>query len=588
MIVPMKKVGVIAQSKDTPAVIEELRRLGVMHIEHQQPPAGGDINRLQDDLILARAALDVLARADTRKKAGAFEQKPLADWRLACRHLIDLEKRLEQLRDYGLNLQAQIYQWQPWGDFDPARIAQLARQGIFVRLFQIPVKRISELPPEAIVRRVGRAAGMELCAVISRARLTLPFNEIPLPKMGLSAMRRRIAQDEHIAQGIRKELIQHLCHLESLRQAGRQLGQQLQFQQALAGAGRQAALSYIIGYAPFDAQQLLMQAAQQQRWAISVDDPSEEDAVPTLVRNPRWVSFIEPVFKFIDIVPGYRELDISLVFLLFFSVFFGMLISDAGVGLVFILATALVQFKFGKAVRPKAVFALCYVLSLFAVAWGVLSGTFFGQEWLPARVRPLLPALREDASVQSLCFFIGALHLSIGHGWRALVKAPSVRALADVGWIALLWAAFFLAQNLVVGRPLAPAAKPLFIAGSLAIVLFTAPRRNLAAGLAQGAGHYLLNVVNSFTDVVSYIRLFAVGLASVAIADAFNAMAAGVGMNNAFAAILTGLILLVGHGLNLLLGPMSVLVHGVRLNVLEFCNHIDIKWNGFAYSPLRN
>ena len=97
----------------------------------------------------------------------------------------------------------------------------------------------------------------------------------------------------------------------------------------------------------------------------------------------------------------------------------------------------------------------------------------------------------------------------------------------------------------------------------------------------------LLNFVNSFTDIVSYIRLFAVGLATVAIADAFNKMAMGIGFNSVLTGLATALILLLGHTLNIILGPLAVLVHGVRLNVLEFCNHVDIRWSGFSYKPLR-
>jgi len=91
--------------------------------------------------------------------------------------------------------------------------------------------------------------------------------------------------------------------------------------------------------------------------------------------------------------------------------------------------------------------------------------------------------------------------------------------------------------------------------------------------------------MNNFTDVVSYVRLFAVGLAGVAIAETANSMAASLGTG--FVAIIAGvLITVIGHSLNIILGPMSVLVHGVRLNVLEFSGHASITWSGVAYKPL--
>jgi V/A-type H+-transporting ATPase subunit I len=105
--------------------------------------------------------------------------------------------------------------------------------------------------------------------------------------------------------------------------------------------------------------------------------------------------------------------------------------------------------------------------------------------------------------------------------------------------------------------------------------------------MGEGLGTIALGLMNNFTDVVSYVRLFAVGLAGFAIADAFNAMAAGINNGGLFAAVMSAVILSAGHGLNLVLGPMSVLVHGVRLNVLEFSGHANVAWSGFEYKPLK-
>jgi V/A-type H+-transporting ATPase subunit I len=164
---------------------------------------------------------------------------------------------------------------------------------------------------------------------------------------------------------------------------------------------------------------------------------------------------------------------------------------------------------------------------------------------------------------------------------------PSFSALAEAGWISILWGGFFLAKLLILGDSFPFYCKWLFAAGIALVILFAKPNRNILKGLGAGLGNLLLNIVNSFTDVVSYIRLFAVGLATVAVADAFNSMAMDVGYSSIWAALITSLILLLGHTLNVLLGPMSILVHGVRLNVLEFSNHLDLQWKGFAYRPLR-
>jgi V/A-type H+-transporting ATPase subunit I len=92
--------------------------------------------------------------------------------------------------------------------------------------------------------------------------------------------------------------------------------------------------------------------------------------------------------------------------------------------------------------------------------------------------------------------------------------------------------------------------------------------------------------MNNFTDVISYIRLFAVGLAGLAIAETTNTLASGFG-EGATALVAGVVIILIGHSLNIILGPMSVLVHGVRLNVLEFSGHANVTWSGFTFEPLK-
>jgi len=291
--------------------------------------------------------------------------------------------------------------------------------------------------------------------------------------------------------------------------------------------------------------------------------------------------------KLLELVPGYNEIDISPLFIVFFSLFFGILIGDAGYGLIYFLLNLWLHKKFGHKIKDKSVFFLFYILSFCAIIWGLLTATFFGQEWLlNIGIKPLIPALGNAVFIQALCFFIGALHLSLAHGWRAVQKVPALIALAEVGWICIIWAVFFLAKNLILGDVFPGFGSWLIIAGLLLVLFFTNPQKNILKTIGGGLGKIALSLINNFTDVVSYIRLFAVGLATVAIADAFNAMAAGIFKKGDWLTIIAAaLIAISGHVLNVILGPMSVLVHGVRLNVLEFCSHANVTWNGFAYKP---
>ncbi|MFA5361684.1 MAG: hypothetical protein WC335_00335 [Candidatus Omnitrophota bacterium] len=582
----MKKVWCLCRSRDAQDTLIHLRRLGVVHVEHQQVPQGADIAALQEDSVLAAAALDILSRFCGEKD---FEQpaQSAVDWKAVIRHIIDMEKRLDHLQEYARLLEARIAEWEAWGDVDQEQIRALSERNIYVRFFEIPEAGINVLDASLIVRKITVRNGIVRCFVVSREKSEVPYKEIAAPKMSLTAMRRKLEEDGRVEVSLREEIRRQAGYFKDIERHRGSIEKELEFHRALKGMGESGGIAYLCGYVPFDAVDALLKEAQEKKWAVSLRQPSEEDTVPTLIRSPRWVGLIKPVFTLLGIIPGYRELDVSALFLIFLGIFFGILIGDAGYGLIYILFTVWLQNKLKKDVSAKKIFYLLYLLSSCAIAWGLLTGTFFGQDWLLKRGwQPLVPQLNDAKFMQTFCFFLGALHLSLAHSWRALIKLPSPAALADAGWICVLWTAFFLARTLILGESFPAGGKWLILTGVVLVILFTNPQRNILKTIGEGLGTAALSLMNNFTDVVSYVRLFAVGLAGVAIAETTNTMAAGLG--GGFGALSAGvLIALIGHGLNVVLGPMSVLVHGIRLNVLEFSSHANVAWSGMEYDPLK-
>ena len=590
MIVKMKKITMVAECKDAAQAVKDLRALGILHVEHQKFPKGKDLASLGDDIALLENVAGVLSMPEYEdRKILAKQAGKLDNWRFAAKHIIDSSKRSEQLDHYARSLEAISNKWGAWGDFDLESIKRLSEKGIYVKLYEIPVKELKAVKREnSVLKVLSKKKGTANCALMSRSEsASLPYQELALPKMNLKEVRFRLAEDAKTKIRIESDIKKYLAYRDRFLRIKEAFEKELEFHEAVNGMGQSGALSYIRGYVPYDAVDRVLAMAKDKKWGSFVTDPGPDDNIPTLIKNPRWLSVIRPVFKFIEIVPGYKELDISFWFLVFFSIFFGMLVGDAGIGMIFIIITFVAQIKMGKKIKDKSIFPLFYILSLAAVVWGILTGTIFGQAWLEPYFKPLLPALRSDKNIQTLCFLIGAIHLSIGHAWRALIKLPSIQGIADIGWVVIIWGGFFLAKTLVLGDAFPFFAKWFFIVGPISVVLFTNPSRNVLKGIGQGMGNLLLNIVSSFTDIVSYVRLFAVGLAGVAVADAFNQMAIGIGYKSLINGVIATIIILVGQGLNLVLGPIAVLVHGIRLNVLEFCNHIDIKWSGFAYNPLK-
>jgi V/A-type H+-transporting ATPase subunit I len=587
MIVPMKKATILFETGDAKATVMYLRSLGVLHVEHQNLPDDRDIAAFQEKVALVNSSFDVLNRAVTSEKNRQHQNKINGDWIAVADCIIELGKRQEELESSSRNIIGQINEWEHWGDVDLDQVLDLSQKGVYLKLYQVPVKEISSFPDDVIVKTVFTAGDIAHCVTISRRQFECAFKEIIPPKLSLSILKKRLAENNKAIEIVNDEIIGSACFFEAFLGIKKKLEKEIEFQQVVSGMGKEGSISYVTGYIPFDREGHLVDIARSRKWGIVINDPSAEDNVPTLLRNPPWINRIKPVLELLGLTPGYRELDVSMLFLIFFAIFFGILIGDAGYGLVYILITLGLQKMVKLNTQMKTTVSLFYLLGSCAIVWGVLTGTFFGQAWvLKFGFKPLIPQLNDANVMQTLCFFLGALHLSIAHSWQAYLKFPSLKALADVGWICVLWTAFFVARTLILGEAFPPWGIWLFAIGIVLVILFTSPQANLLRAIGGGLGTVSLSLMNNFTDVISYVRLFAVGLAGLAIAETTNTLSSGFG--DGVAAFAAGVVIvIIGHGLNIILGLMSVLVHGVRLNVLEFSGHANVTWSGFTFEPLK-
>ncbi len=578
----MKKVTIVVQAKDREEALTQLSSLGLVHIEHLRDPGGHSVDEVEDNINAIKKALNNIP-----EPSEGIKQEPVKD-------LPGLIKEIDQLQDDLTKLKIDqekrgrlIDEWKIWGDFDVDLLRKLNGKGIWVYLAELPEKELADLPDDVTVQVFARKGGVAYCGIISDNIRYFYFKTRALPRKRLSGMIKDQEETEEKIRSLEDNLTGLSRFRSALEEEADRLYRELEFEEARSGMGASGKLAYLRGYCPVTDAENLVEAAKKNRWGLMLDDPDYEDAPPTLITNPRWVRLIEPVFALIDTVPGYREIDASFVFLIFFSIFFAMLIGDAGYGAVFLIVTGLAQWKLGAKIKDKKPIFLLYVLSIATIIWGILTGTFFGQEWLPQTFKPLAPWLRVDDNVIKLCFLVGAIQLSIAHLWRVIRKAPSLLALADLGWICIVWSMYFLAGMFILNKDFPSFAIGLVIAGLILIVGFSIPPRDFFKDLFVRIITIFLSVINSFADVVSYIRLFAVGLATVAIADAFNNMAANLGWSSVLTGFFAAIILLFGHTLNIVLGGMAILVHGVRLNVLEFSSHLGMEWAGYKYNPFK-
>jgi V/A-type H+-transporting ATPase subunit I len=409
-------------------------------------------------------------------------------------------------------------------------------------------------------------------------------DEIPRPTVAPARLRQEIEQVRTALADTRARLAALARDRTALQRWLRRSEEALRVEEVRAVMPTVGAVVLLRGFVPEGEVGRVRDLAAEHGWGVWVSEVRDPDEAPTLIRTPRWVRPIEPLFRFLGVVPAYGHVDISLPFLVFFSLFFAMIVGDAGYGALFLVLT---ELGARRARRPPArVIALLRLLALATLVWGLLAGNVFGIEALPSLLAwARLEWLAVDRNVIGLTFAIGAVHLTLAHLWNAVRWLNSVRALAELGWIATTWTMYLLARQQVLGDPVPAIAWPAFGVGLVLIVLFTTPWRRLRRDWFHHAV-LPLTLVNNFVDVVSYVRLFAVGAATYAVAGAFNALAADLGLAGPVGGVATALVLFFGHALNVLLAAMGVLVHGVRLNTLEFAGHLHLSWTGHPYRPL--
>ncbi|MBQ9727219.1 MAG: hypothetical protein IJV65_06920 [Kiritimatiellae bacterium] len=596
MIVPMKHATVLCLSKDRDAALKALADLGLVHVEVSVADspgvaaaalAGDAAECARDAIAEARANRDDLGLALRPPPAGAAAAGVVAE-ALAC------VGRYVEARSRRAELVQRAARWAPWGDFDPAAARALARKGVPVSLFELPAGfDLAAFSARGVLRILSRDKEKIRGAFLG-APLPEGVEALPLPPESLGATRAGAAAAE---AGMREAAASLRALAPRAGEAAAAVGAAAEAKTAALAAANlldAGPVSHLQGWIPADGADALLAAARREGWGVALRDPAEGETPPVQLRPPRAFRPILTLLGALGILPGYSETDISVPFYAFFTLFFAMLVGDAGYGLLLLALWAALRKKLRASPQAgvRAVSTLLLVFSCATVAWGVASGTWFGMPaaWLPAWMNRDLPTARwlgDQGNIMWLCFTIGLAHLELARGWNVMQLWPDSKALAELGWGGVLLGMYFVVCSIAVPGCSFPVWAGVVMGVSVLLVLLFSYKKSELKENVVSLCLTPLNVISSMGDIISYVRLFAVGLAAVKIAETFDTMAAGLALPLWIKIPCMVLILLLGHALNLVMGALSILVHAVRLNTLEFSNAKGISWSGAPYAPFR-
>ena len=653
MILPMKKLTLLVLDSQKKAALKTLRNFGAVHIE-KEAASSDTLTELQNTYARLQQA-EALITESQPKKAEKTKTETLTlnrnDLLQAVDEILELKDQESNTRAAINKLTGDIEAYGSWGDFDPEDIRSFEENSIYLTIGELPEKSYALLPETIKTVRLAGGKKTVRFAIVSETvdvPVDLPsdFNPLILPDIRLSAMKTEREQLQKQLPSFKAKIGARTELLAPLKAEAKKLAKEIEFETVRAGmevipleedtavassadssvtlaaSGNAATaalgsgnaangtagnaekepirLARLSGYILAEKQADFAGLAKANGWAFISDDPAEEDAVPTAMRHNRFVQLLTPLTDFLGTVPGYREPDISLWFLLFFGIFFAMIFGDAGYGgiLVILSLIGIGKAKAKEQPAPLAMQMFLY-LGVLTVIWGTATCNWFGisVDYIPAWLKNLsVPAISNateesirNANLMQFCFTLGLIQLTIGHIISIVRNIRSPQILGHVGSIAMLCGMYVVVLSLVVSAERYQINQPVMIAigGGFALnFIFSNYQTGIGQSIVDSLKNIItmfLGVVNVFADIMSYIRLWAVGLAGSAISATVNQMA-GPALGS-FLIFLGVLLLFFGHGLNYIMNVLSVIVHGVRLNTLEFSNHVGLTWAGFKYEP---
>ena len=386
--------------------------------------------------------------------------------------------------------------------------------------------------------------------------------------------------------------------IPSLKAALKELQSQIEFSKVVLSSEQTAGdkLMLIEGWAPAFSQVEIEAYLNDAHVYYEITDPMPGDNVPIRLNNKGFFAWFEPICK-LYMLPKYNELDLTPFFAPFFMLFFGLCLGDSGYGLFMVLGVTVYRMLAKNiSASMKPILTLVQILGASTFFCGMLTGTFFGFN-LYGNDIPFFNKMRDlffldNQWMFNLSLILGAVQIIFGMVLKAAnqtIQFGFKYALSTVGWIIVLVStalAFLLGDVMPMGGTAHLVI--LGIAGVL-IFLFNSPGKNIFLNIGLGLWDSYNMATGLLGDILSYVRLFALGLSGGILASVFNSLAAGMSPDNAIAGpIVMVLIFLIGHSINMFMNILGAMVHPMRLTFVEFFKNSGYEGGGKEYKPFKN
>lgn len=627
----MKSVRIIALKKDRKRILEHLQNSSLVHVTHSEDDEKGfkradtspQLQRFERNIALTEQALKILDKISHEKKGllASFKGRRLikpddigvmASQSVKtigiCNKICDLDKQMADNSAERVRIRTMIAQLEPWSSLDiPMNTSDSSSCAVFIGSFPkgydleaLSIK-LAEIAPELIFEAEIVSASSNLtCAVIctpksqkeiaDNALRTLSFTR-PLnptsktPKVKAERLRQKdyelVKKNEDAVKAIEK----YVKYRDLIHDTQDYFVLRSEKYKVIAELDQTEHIFVLYGYIPEDDCDKLLKICEHVAPDSVVEFSDAGDDAPVKLKNN---AFSRPAESIVTMYspPSKNDIDPTPVMAFFFYFFFGMMFSDAGYGLLMIIActVALKVFKPDRAMRNNLeLFRYC---GIGTVIWGLIFGSIFGdapaviyklitgnettmQQLLPW---PILDTQKDALTIMILSIGLGLIHVLVGMGCKFYVCIKNKNyagAFFDTGlWMTLLCGCAVLAAGLALGQTLVTIGAVIACASALGLVLTQGrDKKNIFAKLIGGVAS-LYDITSYISDLLSYSRLLALGLTTGVMAQVFNMLSTLMG-TNVFGIIFMIVIFLIGHAITIGLNALGSYVHTMRLQYVE-------------------
>lgn len=599
MIVPMKKYTFLIHHKDYRKFLQKLQDLGMVDVEDTGVEPDEDTNCEIMRISQFNKAINIL---ESHREEGTEKDTNLMPGTI-LKKVLQMDSEVETIRQKINSLDKAYRSLRPWGDFSVDLIRKLEEEGFYLRYFSVSEKRFRpEWPEQYNLEVISHGEGKTNFVIVLREGETIEIDaeEVKAPERPASEVLKEKEELEARIAEIKSFYTENAeAFIPALKKARMDTENRVSFDTAMRSADKQAddKLMVLQGWVPGPKQENVEEFLDENNIFFLKSKPEEGDKVPVMLKNNKYSRLFEPIGKLYSL-PKYGELDLTPFFAPFFMLFFGFCLGDAGYGLLFLIVGTLIKPRMKKEV--KRIISLLQWLGATTIIFGAVSGTFFGINLIEVaeegRVNWLVSLRDLMLDSEKMFYFalvLGGLQIIYG----MVIKTVNISqqrgfkyALSTIGWIVLIVGSLtlFAVRNDSNQDMVNTLFYALLGVSGVFILFLNNPDKNLLVNFGGGLWDVYSIVTGVMGDLLSYIRLFALGVSSAILGYVFNDLAMQMsGDIPVLSQLIFVIILLVGHGLNIFMASLGAFVHPMRLTFVEFYKNAGFKGGGRSYNPFR-